>query len=230
MHALIDGELPPHRARTVEAMIQADAALAARFADYRAQKALMKQLYGPLIDRPVPQHLIDRAKASPAPVRQGWGDWRRIAAAAVVALVLAGGGAFWLRPGAGPGDVVELALDARTASLPGTPEDLTPYNEALSRIMDLKVKVPDLSRAGYTLAGVYLEDDAASIAYRDPQGKLVTIYLRQSDGTVRFDQFKRADLRICVWQDDRLSMVMTGDMTAAIMQRLASMAYIGLTA
>ncbi|SNS72460.1 MULTISPECIES: anti-sigma factor [unclassified Azospirillum] len=229
MHALIDGELPPHRARTVEAMIQADATLAARVADYRAQKAMMKQLYGPLIDRPVPQHLIDRANAIPA-ARQSWGDWRRFAAAAVVALVLAGGGALWLRPGAAPGDVVALALDARTASLPGTPADLTPYNEALSRIMELKVKVPDLSRAGYTLAGVHLEEDAASIAYRDAQGKLVTIYLRQSDGTVRFDQFKRADLRICVWQDDRLSMVMAGDMSAAIMQRLASMAYIGLTA
>jgi len=228
LHALIDGELPPHRARMVEAMIQADAALAARVADYRAQKALMKQLYGPLIDQPVPQHLIHRAQSTPA--RQGWGDWRRFAAAAVVALVLAGGGALWLRPGTVPGDVVELALDARTASLPGTPDDLAPYNEALSRIMDLKVKVPDLSRAGYTLAGVHLEEDAASIAYRDGRGKLVTIYLRQSDGTVRFDQFKRADLRICVWQDDRLSMVMAGDMSAAIMQRLASMAYIGLTA
>jgi len=53
--------------------------------------------------------------------------------------------------------------------------------------------------------------------------------LRHSDGTARFDQFERAGLRVCIWQDEELSMVMAGDVSTAAMQRLASLAYAGLT-
>lgn len=225
LHAFIDGELPPERARMVGAMIQADAALSARVNAFRADKEMMKRIYGPLVDRPVPEHLLRLAQSGARPARLGW---RRLAvAASVLFLVVVGG--LWLRP-PGSDDVVELALDARSAPIASVSDDLSPYNEALSRIVEAKVKVPDLRRAGYTLAGLQIEQDAATISYRDGAGKLFTIYLRQSDGSVRFDQFKRADLRICVWQDDRLSMVMAGEMSAAVMQKLASMAYVGLTA
>jgi hypothetical protein len=40
----------------------------------------------------------------------------------------------------------------------------------------------------------------------------------------------RADLRVCIWQDDQVGMVMAGDVSTAAMQRLASLAYSGLTA
>ncbi len=225
LHAFIDGELPPDRARVVAAMIQADAALAARVEAFRADKEMMKRIYGPLADRPLPDNLLRLARSGTTPSRMGW---RRLAmAASVLFLVVTGG--LWLRP-PGPDDVVALALAARTEPFTSVSDDLSPYNEALSRIVEAKVKVPDLRRAGYTLAGLQVEQDAATLSYRDGAGKVFTIYLRQSDGTVRFDQFKRADLRICIWQDDRLAMVMAGEMSAAVMQKLASMAYVGLTA
>lgn len=230
VHAFIDGELTADRAPVVEAAIKADPALADIVATYQADKILMKRLYGPLVNRPVPQHLVDLARghrASDGAVGRSVGRWRVYGAvAAVVALLVTGAGLLTQMPG---DDVISEALDARSRTL-ALAEDMGRYNEALSRIVDAKVKVPDLSRAGYQLAGVGIEDDAATIAYRDSQGGLFTIYLRSSDGTVRFDQFKQADLRICIWQDDRLSMVMAGEMSAAVMQKLASMAYIGLTA
>lgn len=229
LHAFIDGELVSDRAHVVKAAIQADPALADLVAAYQADKLFMKRLYGPLIDQPVPQHLIDLARARGSSdvgvARPGSRWWIYGAVAAMLALLVTGTGLLTQLPG---GDVVRQALDARKQTL-ALAEDIGRYNEDLSRIVDAKVKVPDLSRAGYQLVGVGIEDDAATIAYRDGRGGLFTIYLRSSDGTVRFDQFRQADLRICVWQDDRVSMVMAGEMSAAIMQKLASLAYVGLT-
>ena len=51
---------------------------------------------------------------------------------------------------------------------------------------------------------------------------------RHSDGTARFDQFERAGLRVCIWQDDQLGMVVAGNVSTAAMQRLANLAYTGL--
>jgi anti-sigma factor RsiW len=65
--------------------------------------------------------------------------------------------------------------------------------------------------------------------YRDRTGRLFTLYLRHSDGMVRFDQFMRDGLRICVWQDEEVGTVMAGNVSTADMQRLASLAYTGLT-
>ncbi|MDE1150318.1 MAG: hypothetical protein PW843_27540 [Azospirillaceae bacterium] len=228
LHAFLDGELSEDRARLVEAALLADPALAERLAGYEADKAMMNRLYGPLIDRPVPQHLIDLAQsAARRPATRPWADWRRLGAVAAVVLLLVGGGGYLaLRPA---GDVVQLALAAREVPA-AVPPDLAPYNAALSRIVALNIRVPDLARAGYRLAGVKLEGDAATVAYRDADDRLFTLYLRRSDGTVRFDQFKRQNLRVCIWQDDQLSMVMAGEMSAAVMQKLASMAYLGLTA
>lgn len=230
VHAFIDGELTADRAQLVEAAIKADPVLADLVTAYQADKIFMKRLYGPVADRPAPQHLVDLARGHGASdgsgVRPG-GRWRIYGAvAAMLAVLVTGAGLLTQVPGS---DVVSEALDARSQTL-ALAEDMGRYNDALSRIVDAKVKVPDLSRAGYQLAGIGIADDAATIAYRDSQGGLFTLYLRRSDGSVRFDQFKQADLRICIWQDDRLSMVMAGEMSAAVMQKLASMAYVGLTA
>jgi anti-sigma factor RsiW len=57
---------------------------------------------------------------------------------------------------------------------------------------------------------------------------LFALYLRHPSGPARFDQFKQGRLRVCIWQDEVLGTVMTGEMSAAEMQRLASLAYTGL--
>jgi anti-sigma factor RsiW len=98
----------------------------------------------------------------------------------------------------------------------------------------MQVKVPSLAKMGYRLAAIRLYPhaaggSAAELLYRDKQDRLFTLYLRRSDGAARFDQFERAGLRVCIWQDDQLGMVMAGDVSTAAMQRLASLAYTGLT-
>ena len=103
------------------------------------------------------------------------------------------------------------------------------YDAALRQAVASNVHIPDLSRMGYRLAGLHLYDKAAEILYRGPQDQLFTLYVRRSDGTARFDQFERRGLRVCIWQDDQISTVMAGNVSAAAMQRLATLSYTGLT-
>jgi hypothetical protein len=52
--------------------------------------------------------------------------------------------------------------------------------------------------------------------------------MRRPLGKVRFDQFAEKGLRICVWQDEQVAMVMAGKMPVAEMQHLASLVYNGV--
>jgi hypothetical protein len=66
------------------------------------------------------------------------------------------------------------------------------------------------------------------LLYRHKDNRVFALYLRRPSGAPRFDQYKQGKLRVCIWQDDVLGAVMTGEMSAAEMQRLASLAYTGL--
>jgi anti-sigma factor RsiW len=241
LHAFIDGALGEDRRRQVEAAMRADAGLADRAAAFARDKQMMKRLYGPSADRPLPARWIALARgaaAPPAARRQ----WRRLAAiAAVLLLALAGAIAYWQHGlQAQGGGIVQAALDARTHRLHGETAitvagpDIRSYDAVLRNVVAMKVKVPDLRRMGYRLTGIHFYPQsprgrAAELLYRDGQGRLFTLYLRRSDGAARFDQFERDGLRVCIWQDDALAMVMAGNVSTAAMQRLASLSYTGLT-
>ena len=233
IHAYVDGALEAERARDVESALAGDAELAARVAGYRADKALLKRAYSGLADEPVPAAWIDMirndANAKPAPAY----SWRMVGAIAAAILVLVAGAGFYLgqmQPASV--DVVQAALEVRgDAAIPvANLADARRYDATLGRIVDADIKVPDLERMGYRVTRLGFYSHAAQIQYRDRQNHLLTLYLRASDGKTRFDQFEQKGMRICVWQDDRISTVMAGAMSAAEMQRLASLAYLGLTA
>src|ERR1700728_1782172 len=63
LHTFIDGELSPERAAEVEAAIGRDPILAARVADFRADKHGVIAAYRPLADAPVPAALLAAAQA-----------------------------------------------------------------------------------------------------------------------------------------------------------------------
>jgi anti-sigma factor RsiW len=242
LHAFIDGALDEARRRDVEAALEADPALAARIEGFSADKVLLKRVYAPLAARPLPRDWIARIEsASPArPSRwRSWGAGGAIAAALLLAL--AGTANLWRNQPSAPGEIVEAALAARATPVRG--EKVVPvaadagihrYDTALKSAVAMNVKVPDLAKMGYRLAGLHVYAQgaggrAAELLYRGPQGRLFTLYLRHSDGAARFDQFERKGLRVCIWQDEELGMVMAGNVSTAAMQRLASLAYTGLT-
>jgi anti-sigma factor RsiW len=215
----------------VRKALAADPALAERAALFEADKAMFKHIYAPLAERPLPAEWIARVQQRPET------HWRQASAIAAVLLVVAMGPLAWrYYPPPASTDVVQVALDAREGSPVGArhvikTDDLKAdrYDTALRQAVAANVHIPDLSRMGYQLAGLHLYDKAAEILYRGPQDQLFTLYVRRSDGSARFDQFERRGLRVCIWQDDQISTVMAGNISAAVMQRLATLSYTGLT-
>lgn len=219
--------------------MKADPRLAERVAAYRADKDMLKRVFAPAADTPIPREWIALALGSAAPKRNST-SWRLVGSiAAVVALCVIGAVSYWERQPSRAGDVVQAALDARTNTLQAQQAISIPagaeignYSAVLSSAVALKLKIPDLKRMGYKLTGIVLypqAQGAAELLYRDDNNRSFTLYLRRSNGKPRFDQFERDGLRVCVWQDEVLSTVMAGNVSTASMQRLASLAYTGLT-
>jgi anti-sigma factor RsiW len=232
LHAYVDGALEESRALAVRDVLARNTDLAERAALFQADKAMLKAVYGPLAERPLPQEwtLLARRRSRPKML------WRLAGAIAAVLLIVAGASLAWRHYASGNGDVVAAALDARDGTL--TPRryivlnDIAQahrYDATLRQATASNVHIPDLSRMGYRPSGLRLYGTAAELLYQGPQGRLFTLYIRRSDGAARFDQFAHGGLRVCIWQDDQISTVMVGDVSVAAMQRLAILTYTGLS-
>lgn len=239
LNAFVDGELDAARLRSVQEAIDRDRVLAERVAEIRSDKLRVQQIYGPLTDRSLPGEWVRLARRGYGPLQlRRTGPIAAIAAALIVLIAAASYVVYGARMSSQE-EIVQTALDARgTESVPVKVIGISAgagrqYNGVLAAAVGLDVKVPDLAALGYQLVQIRLYRisgaGAAELSYRDRQNRLFTLYLRHSDGSVRFDQFARDGLRICVWQDEDLSAVMAGNVTTAVMQRLASLAYTGLT-
>ncbi|HEY5046692.1 MAG TPA: hypothetical protein VII49_01560 [Rhizomicrobium sp.] len=239
LQAFIDGELDEEARATVEAEIAGDAVLAGMVANYRADKAMIADIYGAGRDEPLPCRWIATIEEETHRT-----NWRRAAVpimALAAGIVLVFGLTIAFRQSAIPthGDIVAEALAARANEVGPlaviavhSSADAQAQDRAMAQALATPVKAPDLSRMGYRLVGIESYDAPAQsfeLVYRDRSAHVFTLYLRRSSGAPRFDQFVENGLRVCIWQDDVVGAVMAGKMSAAQMQRLASLAYVGLT-
>ena len=239
LHAYLDGALDAVHSSAVEKRLAANPEAAARLAAFKADKTMLQQVFGPLSERPLPLEWTARlATSKPPPLRRFSAPLLGAAAAAALLLAaLTGYYSFWRAQPASEEIVAaamrERALVASAENRSASDATARAYDKSLSDIVGTRVKVPDMRKLGYRLTAIKLQREssaaAAEITYRGVSGHLFTLYVRHSDGDVRFDQFMRAGLRVCVWQDDQVAMVMTGDESTAAMQRLASLAYSGLS-
>lgn len=239
LNAFIDGELETSRLRPVREAIDGDTVLAQRVAAIRFDKLRVRQIYGPLTDRSLPAEWVRLAHRGYVPLQLR--RMRPVAAIAAALIMLISAAAYVLYDArtSSLDEIVKTALDARgeesvPAKVFGVPQGgIRQYNRVLAAAVGLDVKVPDLAPLGYQLVQIRLYRmsgvGAAELSYRDRQNRLFTVYLHRSDGNVRFNQFARDGLRICIWQDEDLSATMAGNVTTALMQRLASLTYTGLT-
>ena len=232
LHAYVDGALEESRALAVRDALARNADLAERAALFQADKAMLKAIYAPLAERPLPQEWTLLAHRRSRPKM----PWRLAGAIAAVLLIVAGASLAWRHYASGNGDVVAAALDARDGTLMprryivlNNIAQAHRYDATLRQATASNVHIPDLSRMGYRPSGLRLYGTAAELLYQGPQGRLFTLYIRRSDGAARFDQFAHGGLRVCIWQDDQISTVMVGDVSVAAMQRLAILTYTGLS-
>jgi anti-sigma factor RsiW len=239
LQAYIDGELPETERAVVEDVMEQDPLLAKQIAQYDADKSRLAEVYSRIRVEPLPAKWIELIEKRPGKSRMSL-SVRDIAAIAAVLLMAIGGLALYQRSAPRQESIIEEALAARNDALPvrrtiGTPATARTAvaDRALASALAMHVRAPDLSRMGYALTGVRVYHDvpggkSVELLYKKANTPMFALYLRHPSGPARFDQFKRGRLRVCIWQDDVLGTVMTGEMSAAEMQRLASLAYTGL--
>ncbi len=219
LHAFVDGELDAARALVVAQAIEADPALSHRVAAYRADREQLNRIYAPLAEEPLPARLVRAVTAGTAPRRPAIGFWAAgatLAAAAAILLVVSTGLL------GGPKDaLLAEAMAVRDGAVAPEPQlaDLSGgQGDALvAGTLSPSIKIPDLDKAGYHLAGLALYPDhakgrAIQLSYRDGKGRLLTVYLHRPTGTDRYEILpERKGQRICIWEYQELSAVMIGD-------------------
>lgn len=239
LHAFVDGELEQGQYSQLAEVIAQDPTLSQRIAAFRADKAMFAQVYGPLAERPLPADWVTQIERSVGSRRVPHSAlWMALAAALVIGIVSLA----YFRPV--PTDsgesIIREAIAARNHKLApretleaGTMAQMQAIDHAAASSLKMRLKAPDLSRMGYRLANARVYEGvpggkAVELVYKGADHSNLTIYVRRPTSAVRFDQFKRDGLRICIWQDDVIGTVITGNISAAEMQRIASLAYTGL--
>ena len=239
LHAFIDGELDAACNADVADAARDDAALMQQIAAFRADKAMIAEVYAPLIDQKLPPEWLARIARDDRRRKSSWLAPITAIAASIV-LLIAGLSTYRGLPANGEEAIVREALAARADMMEAkevvavtSPAEAGNVNHILATALRMRVKAPDLSRMGYKLEAVRVYGnvpggESVELRYRDAKSRNFALYARHPSSGVRFEQYPRAGLRICIWQDDVLGTVMTGPISAAEMQRLASLAYTGL--
>jgi len=239
LHAFIDDELAPSRLAEIAAILREDPALAARVAAYEADRDRLRMAFESFADEPPPAAWIGQIEAAMVARRKTVVTRRFAIAGAAGAMALAAsvaGIVYWQRPG--DRTIVAEAEAARDGQLEGGLSGSDPLPPAAARdtllqsATGMRVRAPDLLRFGFHLTRIELfgppGGGAAQLRYSDPGERMLTIYVRASDGTVRFDILRRGETRVCIWQDDVVGAVIIAPVSAAEMLHIASSAYTDL--
>jgi len=240
LHAFIDGELDDDRAEAVAAIIAASPELSEQVERLTLDKDMIARAYGPLIELPLP-HAMRQAVTGyhpPEPVRAP----RRFfpAAMALAAAIVAAVIAYPVLSNLGGDPLVTEAMAVRAGEVHAERQfadteiaTADARDQLVQTALSVPVKVPNLDKAGYRLTGITAYPDrdghkALQISYRDRNGVLFTMYMRQTAGADRFELSRRKDMQVCVWQNDDLSVVMLGEMPAHEMLKVATATYADL--
>jgi anti-sigma factor RsiW len=239
LHAYLDGELPEDERNAFESTLAQNPKLAEHLALYRADKEQLSAVYNRALSEAIPASWIEQIESHAMPRRFPMGQ---ALAAAITLFAVLIGGTFLYRQQTTPhqASIVAEALAARDNALAShrqmevrNPTEVVAAGRTLASTLAMRLKAPDLSRMGYKLASMKIYDrvpggKAVELVYRRGDNRTFALYVRHATGAARFDEFTQGKMRVCIWQDDVLGTVMTGEMSAAEMQRLASLAYSGL--
>ncbi len=229
LHAYVDGALDKARRNEIADILLADATLAARVAHYARDRDDLRQAVKGLSAGPLPAEWAQRIQAAPAGGRPAALS-RRYAIAASLALFVGGAATAWWWP---KGDTILAdALAVRNGTRVGGEvvagsvlADASARDARLASALGLPARAPDLQRFGFQLSAMRLVAPGVQLRYADREHRDLTIYVRPSDGKVRFDMLRHGAERICIWQDDVVGAVIVARLSAGEMMRVASKAY-----
>ena len=238
LHAYVDGELAADRRGAVEQWLAHHGEDAARVAAWRAQADAIRARYGAIANEPVPARFdLDRL------ARAGRRRWR-LAAAAVIAAFLIGGGAGWFGraafDGAGPArNVTGEALDAHRlyvvevrhpVEVPGS--ESVHLSQWLSRRVGYALRAPDLDATGLKLIGGRLLPSpsagpaAAFFMYEGATGERFTVYCRRAMAPQSALRYRAAGtVGSFTWVEDDVAFVVSGPAEQARLKKVAEAVY-----
>ena len=228
LHAWVDGQLSPDRARAVEAAAAADPALATRMQAYADQNRELRALFGAVADEPLPERL----RAPGIALRQTRRRWMIPVAASVAWLAVGLAGGWLANDRLGGRALVEasrhVAEEAMSAHRVYAVEVVHPVEvfagqEAhlvkwLSKRLGHDIRTPDLAALGFKLVGGRLlpaegGEPAAQFMYEDQAGRRVTVYvsLYNSGQETAFRYQEVQGAGAFVWLEPEMGYAIAGD-------------------
>lgn len=252
LHAYVDAVLPEARRDEVERYLSAHPKEAERVSAYRVQKNMLKALFNPVIDEPLPDNL--RTLASPPPIAEArhlrrfflarW-SLERVAVGCVIALV--GAVAGWTAHGqyrpawrmANTSSLPRQAAVAHVVFSPdvGRPVEVSAEREAklvawLSKRLGTPLRPPRLGALGYQLMGGRLlpgnSGPVAQFMYNDAMGQRLTLYVSTENTDNHDTEFRFAEegpVNVFYWIDGKFGYALSAGIDKGELARIAAAVY-----
>jgi anti-sigma factor RsiW len=242
LHAYVDGELSPARHSEVDAYLRTHPEDALAVEEYQRMNRAFRQLYDPVLEEPVPPHLVPRT-----PRRRLW------AMAAAIGWMSIGGVLGWWLQSTFEIQVAEapqqwdqlepsLVQPATFAHVVYTPEIRHPVEVSakdeqhlvawLSKRLHADIRAPNLTAQGYQLIGGRLLPStnrmAAQFMYEREDGARATLYVRQGaweNETTAFRFERDGSLGVFYWIDGPMGYALSGDLKRSELQVLSKSIY-----
>lgn len=242
LHAYVDGRLDLARRGEVEAYLARAPEVAERVRGYAERRAALQAALAPIADEPIPPQL-DLARlyeASRVSRASSWGapSWRAIAASILLLATGAAGG--WsasslLQPAhSGPAALAEEAAAAFVTygSDRVRPVELRADGTAelvawASQRLQVPVRVPDLSGAGYRFMGGRVvptaHGPAVMFMFDDDHGTRLVLLMRpmRAAGTTRMTRHEQDGATGFAWASAGMGYSLTGAKPPAVIHSLA---------
>ena len=233
LHTYIDGALSESARAEIEAWLASHPEDAERLRAYAEQNALLRSLYNPVLDEPVPAALLAVRPHA----------WRRYAVAAAVFAL--GIGLGWMvrgmliAPQVLPVSLARLAATAHVVYAPevrhpvevpaGEEEHLVSW---LSKRLGTALKAPKLSPLGYELVGGRLlsgpQGPVAHFMYQDGRGQRLTLYVSKQRGEPRDTAFRFSQedrVSVFYWVDGNYGYALSGEVKREQLLKVAEVVY-----
>ncbi|MDR4305930.1 anti-sigma factor [Chelatococcus sambhunathii] len=239
LQAYVDDELDAGRRAEVEAYLADRPDVARRVAELAAQRADLREAFGPIAEEPVPAELgiarlvADRRKVSAFP---RWGSM-----AAAVAMLIVGAGAGWYGRGQfeprRPVGVAALAQEASASFVTYASDHSRPVelkagdSDGLLRWISNRLKrpvtLPDLSASGYRFMGGRVvptpHGPAAMLMYDDDRGSRLVMLMRpMQERFVPMSDQSADGVSGFAWAQDSMGYSLTGDIAPSVLHPIAN--------
>lgn len=234
--AYVDGQLDATAREIVDLHLATHPGDAFRIAEWQNQSEALKALFPSTETEPTPRRLNPHIIATPlrAANHNSW----RMAAAAIVLLAFGTTIGWVARDFNTPSTSTKLVTAAvnahelfsaqKTHAVEVPVEQSSHLTAWLSKTLDRRLEMPDLSTKGYTLLGGRIlpasPDPAAQVMYASADGKRISLYLTPRNSTdPSANLFAEVDgLDALYWANDAVTCTIVGDLTRAEMEDIAS--------